>query len=114
MQEAAAALYRGQQLVLGRRPDLASFQQREEAHAAELRRLAPQHRARPSLLGPALRAGFWALGAAAAVAPRPLGAAVVAGLQDALTDLCNEQLRTLREQGLAEAAPQASVVLWGA
>ncbi|KAL4420486.1 hypothetical protein ABPG75_010142 [Micractinium tetrahymenae] len=105
-EEAAAALYRGQQRVLGRRPDLAAFQEREESHAAELRRLAPAHRTRPSLLSPALRAGFWALGAAAAAAPRPLGAAVTAGLQDALTDVCNEQLRTLREEGLAEAAPQ--------
>lgn len=79
---------------------------REESHAAELRRLAPAHRTRPSLVAPALRAGFWVLGAAAAAAPRPLGAAVAAGLQDALTDVCNEQLRTLREEGLAEAAPQ--------
>lgn len=92
--------------MLGRRPDLASFQQREENHAAALRQLAPAHRVRPSLLAPALRAGFWALGAAAAVAPRPLSAAVSAGLQDALTDVCNEQLRTMREEGLADAAPE--------
>ena len=78
----------------------------EEAHAAALRRLAPSHRVRPSLLSPALRAGFWALGAAAAVAPRPLSAAVAAGMQDALTDVCNEQLRQLREAGLADAAPE--------
>lgn len=105
-QEATASLYRAQQAVLGRRPDLAAFQQREEQHTAELRSLAPQHRARPSLLAPALRAGFWALGAAAALAPRQLSAAVTAGLHDALTDVCNEQLRELREEGLAEAAPQ--------
>lgn len=92
--------------MLGRRPDLAAFQQREERHAAQLRSLAPQHRTRPSLLAPALRAGFWALGAVAAVAPRPLSAAVAAGLQDALTDVCNEQLREMREGGLAEAAPE--------
>lgn len=79
---------------------------REEAHAEVLRRLAPSHRVRPSLLSPALRAGFWALGAAAAVAPRPLSAAVTAGMQDALTDVCNEQLRQLREAGLADAAPE--------
>ncbi|KAI7845406.1 hypothetical protein COHA_001111 [Chlorella ohadii] len=105
-EEAAAALYRGQQQVLGRRPDLAAFQEREEAHAATLRQLAPSHRVRPSLLSPALRAGFWALGAAAAVAPRPLSAAVTAGMQDALTDVCNEQLRQLREAGLADSAPE--------
>ncbi len=79
---------------------------REEAHAATLRQLAPSHRVRPSLLSPALRAGFWALGAAAAVAPRPLSAAVTAGMQDALTDVCNEQLRQLREAGLADSAPE--------
>ena len=78
----------------------------DEAHAAALRRLAPSHRVRPSLLSPALRASFWALGAAAAVAPRPLSAAVAAGMQDALTDVCNEQLRQLREAGLADAAPE--------
>lgn len=112
LQEAAAALYRGQQQVLGRRPDLAAFQQREEQHAAALRQLAPAHRVRPSLLAPALRAGFWLLGAAAAAAPRPLSAAVAAGLQDALTDTCNEQLRQLREEGLADAAPQVGRGDW--
>lgn len=106
VQEATAALYRGQQAVLGRRPDLAAFQQREEQHAQGLRQLAPGHRARPSLLAPALRAGFWALGAAAAVAPRQLSAAVTAGIHDALTDVCNEQLREMREEGLSEGAPQ--------
>ena len=105
-QEATAALYRGQQRVLGRRPDLAAFAEREDHHAAELRRLAPSHRMRPSLLAPALKAGFWALGAAAALAPRQVSAAVTAGVQDALTDVCNEQLRQLREEGLSEAAPQ--------
>lgn len=72
----------------------------------QLRSLAPQHRTRPSLLAPALRAGFWALGAAAAAAPRSLSAAVTAGLQDALTDVCNEQLREMREGGLADTAPE--------
>ncbi|KAL4855538.1 5-demethoxyubiquinone hydroxylase [Chlorella vulgaris] len=105
-EEATAALYRGQQAVLGHRPDLAAFQQREEQHAQGLRQLAPGHRARPSLLAPALRAGFWALGAAAAVAPRQLSAAVTAGIHDALTDVCNEQLREMREEGLSEGAPQ--------
>ncbi len=108
LQEATAALYRAQQAVLGRRPDLAAFQLREEQHAADLRLLAPQHRARPSLLAPALHAGFWALGAAAALAPRQLSAAVTAGLHDALIDVCNEQLRELRQEGLAEASPQVS------
>ena len=105
-QEAAAALYRGQQRVLGRRPDLAAFQAREEAHAAALRQLAPAHRTRPSLLAPALRAAAYALGVVSAAAPRPLAAAVAAGVQDALTDACNEQLRRLREAGLADGAPQ--------
>jgi demethoxyubiquinone hydroxylase (CLK1/Coq7/Cat5 family) len=98
--------------VLGRRPDLAAFQQREEQHAQGLRQLAPGHRARPSLLAPALRAGFWALGAAAAVAPRQLSAAVTAGIHDALTDVCNEQLREMREEGLSEGAPQVGMCLY--
>lgn len=91
--------------MLRGRPDAAALAEREAAALAGVRRLAPRHRVRPSLLAPALRAAFFALGGAAALAPPPLGAAVASGLQDALTEVYTEQLRRLRASGLAEAAP---------
>jgi hypothetical protein len=40
-------------------------------------------------------------------------AAVAAGVQDALTDTYNEQLRVLRERGLADAVPRVRQVVRG-
>eukprot|EP00887_Chlorella_sp_A99_P004515 scaffold34.g4515.t1 len=105
-QEAATALFRGQRAALCGRPDAAALAEREQAHLDLVRALAPAHRVRPPLLAPALRAGFFALGAATGLAPRRVSAAVTAGLQDALTDMYNEQLRELRAAGLSNAAPQ--------
>lgn len=105
-QEAAAALFRGQRRVLCDRPDAALFADREEHRLQAVRQLAPAHHVRPSLLSPVLRASFFALGAAAGLAPRNLSAAVGAGVQDALVDVYNEQLRQLRVAGLADVEPE--------
>ena len=106
VQEAAAALYRGQQQVLGRRPDLAAFQQREEQHAAALRQLAPAHRVRPSLLAPAQGAAL-PLSVAATVAVAEIVAAHVAARRPELAAGIEEDLhdRYLLEGLLAPAFP---------
>ncbi len=57
-----------------------------------------KYRGRPSLLLGAIGAAGAALGAASALAPRPIAYAVAGGLQDALTDHFTEKLRLLREQ----------------
>lgn len=78
---AAARLFQGQQCVLGRRPDVAAFRERDQQHLERLRKLAPGHRVRPSLLAPLASAGFFALGAASAVLPQRLKAAVAGAVQ---------------------------------
>jgi hypothetical protein len=67
---------------------------------------APRYHTRPSLLLAAARAAGAGAGALAAAAPRPLRDAVVGGLQDALTEVYNEQLAALRARGLSEGAPE--------
>lgn len=52
------------------------MQEEEGAHVRRLKCLLPEHRARPSLLGPAAAATGFALGAAAAVLPQRLGHAI--------------------------------------
>ncbi|GAB4820353.1 hypothetical protein N2152v2_007399 [Parachlorella kessleri] len=104
---AAARLFAGQQFVLQRnRPDVTAFREREQQHLRRLQELAPEYRTRPSLLSPLVSTSFFALGAATALLPRRISAAVTGGLQEALTDVYNDQLRQMREAGVSEAAPE--------
>jgi demethoxyubiquinone hydroxylase (CLK1/Coq7/Cat5 family) len=57
---------------------------------------------RPSALLSLLQAAGVAAGAGAALAPAPARNAAIAALQESLTDLCNDQLRVLREAGLSD------------
>lgn len=69
---------------------------------------ASRYRTRPSLLLAAAKAAGTGAGVLAAAAPRPLRDAVVGGLQDALTEVYNEQLAELRQQGLSDQEPVVS------
>lgn len=109
-QGAAAALFGGRARVL-RGPDAAAYRDDEREQLQRVQTVAPHHRTRPSLLAPLASAAFSLLGAAAAAAPPRLSSAVTAGVQDALTDTYNEQLRELRERGVAEAVPGVRALL---
>ena len=110
-EEAATALAHGRSAASGRRPDLAAARDEEAEHLAEVQRMVPQHGVRPSALSPATKAAFSLLGSAAALMPRSLSGAISAGVQDALTDTYNEQLRQLREAGVAEEVPDVRAMI---
>ncbi|KAK9827415.1 hypothetical protein WJX74_000697 [Apatococcus lobatus] len=107
----AIKLFEGQRRISRQRPDLKLLQEQEQEHLAQLKRLAPEHRARPSLLAPMLSALGSALGVAAAAAPKELHGAITGGAQEALTEHYNDQLRDLRAAGLAEEAGEFRDVL---
>jgi len=69
-----------------------------------------RYRTRPSVLLTAAKAAGVGAGALAAAAPAPLRNALVGGLQDALTEVYNEQLGELRQQGLSDEAPEVRVL----
>eukprot|EP00878_Enallax_costatus_P039979 GHUV01045936.1.p1 GENE.GHUV01045936.1~~GHUV01045936.1.p1 ORF type:complete len:133 (+),score=35.51 GHUV01045936.1:74-472(+) len=70
-----------------------------------------RYRVRPSALLSVLQGAGLAAGAAAALAPAHIRAAVVGALQETLTDLYNDQLRTLRAAGLSDEAPDVRAVM---
>ncbi|KAK9866106.1 hypothetical protein WJX84_003968 [Apatococcus fuscideae] len=107
----ATKLFEGQRRIMKERPDLQLLQEQEQAHLNKLKSLAPEHRARPSLLAPALGALGSALGMVAAAAPQQLHAAITGGTQEALTEHYNDQLRDLRAAGLADTAGEFREVL---
>lgn len=110
-QQAATALASGRSLAAHRRPDYTALLEEETKHLQKIKSLAPQYNVRPSLLGPLTSAAFGALGVASALAPPPLSSAIAAGVQDAMTDAFNEQLRDMREAGVAESAAAEEVRL---
>jgi demethoxyubiquinone hydroxylase (CLK1/Coq7/Cat5 family) len=110
-QQAATALASGRSLAAHRRPDYSALLEEETEHLQKLKSLAPQYNTRPSALGPLASLAFGALGAASALAPPRLSSAISAGVQDAMTDVFNEQLREMREAGVAESAAAEEVRL---
>lgn len=64
--------------------------------------LVHRYRVRPSALLSVLQGAGFAAGAAAALVPGHTRNAVLGALQETLTDLYNDQLRTLRAAGLSE------------
>lgn len=93
--------------MLRDRPDVASMQEQEATRLQAVASLLPCYRSRPSLLLGPLSAASWALGAAAAAAPRPINLAVLGALQDALSDSFTDQLRSLHSSGGGGAAATA-------
>jgi len=108
-QQAATALASGRSLAAHRRPDYTALLEKETEHLQKVKYLAPHYNVRPSLLGPLTSAAFRALGVVSAVAPPPLSSAIAAGVQDAMTDAFNEQLRDMREAGVAESTAAEEV-----
>ncbi|CAL5222883.1 g5310 [Coccomyxa viridis] len=101
--EAAAVRMFGVQSRLGgHRPDLKFFKEGEAELLERLQTLAPQYRTRPSALLPLIRATGTALGALSAVLPRPYSEAIKGGAAEALIEQYNDQLREIRERGLAD------------
>jgi demethoxyubiquinone hydroxylase (CLK1/Coq7/Cat5 family) len=96
----------------GPRPDLAAFTAQEANLLSQLQTLAVTNAPlRPSALAPLANIGFAALGAVAAVLPPKPSAAILAGVQSALTDHYNDSLRQLREAGVAESTNDVRAVL---
>lgn len=88
------------------RPDLQQLLDKEQEMLTEMKTLAQQHQQdasapqfRPSALSPVTNLAAIALGAA--ILPRKTSAAVLAGVQSALTESYNESLRELHESGIA-------------
>ena len=102
-QQVATALASGRAIAGRHRPDLQALREGESEQLHTIKAAVPHYGVRPSLLGPLAAVAFGAVGVASALAPPRLSAAVAAGIQDALTDTFNEQLRTLRESGAAES-----------
>lgn len=101
-QEVATALAVGRSHAGGARPDLAYEAVAEAQTLGTVRNAVPDLHVRPSSISPVAKAAYWAVGAAAGVLPTRLSGAVVAGVQDGIVDTLNEQLREIRESGLAE------------
>jgi demethoxyubiquinone hydroxylase (CLK1/Coq7/Cat5 family) len=101
-QQAATALASGRSLATHHRPDYKALLEEETKHLHKIKSLAPKYNTRPSLLGPLASVAFGALGVASALAPLRMSSAIAAGVQDAMTDAFNEQLREMREAGLAD------------
>jgi len=105
-QESITALAKGRCFAERDRPDYGAIYQGEAEQLEEIRKAAPELGVRPSLLTPPAKVAFWALGNAIALLPSMVSGAVAAGVQEAVQDTCNEQLRDLREKGVADAVPE--------
>eukprot|EP00884_Botryococcus_braunii_P014901 jgi/Botrbrau1/23411/Bobra.0051s0055.1 len=85
----------GQSLTAGQRPDIRYYKDKEAELLEELKQVAPYYRTRPSILGPLSSVAGFGVGALSACLPPKLQLAVTAGLQDALQEEYNDQLRDL-------------------
>lgn len=105
-QQAATSLAHGRALASNaHRPDLSYLSEIESHHLDRVKSLIPEHHVRPSLLNPLVAVAFTALGVVSTLAPsQRLSAAVAAGVQDALTDTFNEQLRDLHAANTTSTA----------
>ncbi|BDA45307.1 probable 5-demethoxyubiquinone hydroxylase, mitochondrial [Coccomyxa sp. Obi] len=101
---AAVNMFAAQSRVGSQRPDLPYFQEKEKELLERLKKLAVQHRTRPSLMSPVVSASSAALGTLAGVLPRGLSDAIRGGVADALNEQYNDQLRDLRASGAADSA----------
>lgn len=110
-QQAATALATGRAVAGGHRPDLQALREEEVEYLNMVKAKVPEYGVRPSLLGPFAAAAFGALGVASTLAPPRFAAAVAAGVQDALTDTFNEQLREMRESGVEDSAGDVRVMV---
>jgi len=104
-QQAAMALSTGRSLCKPSRPDVQYLQEAEGEGLKRIEESFSQYTARPSLLGPVARFAFGSLGVASAVLPSRISSAVLAGMQEAMTDSINQQLRTLHEKNLVDEVP---------
>lgn len=105
-QQAATALSTGRSLCNPSRPDLQYLQEIEGERLKRIEESFPQYGARPSLLGPTARFAFGSLGAVSAMLPSHISSAIVVGMQEAMTDRLNENLRTLHETKLVDRVPR--------
>lgn len=103
MSEALAAFYRGMTVTSGRRSDVTYQKEIQEDNAKMMRGLLRKERARPSALQPLYKFGFAALGAASGMVPVEFRNSVIAGVHESLEQNYIDQLRQLREEGLADA-----------
>jgi demethoxyubiquinone hydroxylase (CLK1/Coq7/Cat5 family) len=113
LQEAAARLHGGMELVLRGRPDVAASANRERSLLEDVRALAPDLRVRPSLLTPIVSLAYFAAGATAAAAPPSIAKAVTTGVGSALEDVYIDQLRAVAAMGLTGVRPQSSTSALG-
>jgi len=110
-EDAVKQLLRVQRAVLGRgRPDLAASAAAHAAAQDTLRRVGPQLRVRPSLLEPLWGATGAAIGAVAALSPRPLADAIRGGAAEALAEAHTGHLRRLARAGVPAGHPTAEAL----
>lgn len=109
---AAVSLFKGRSALSARnRPDIQYFKDREKALVTQLQSLMPTYRARPSLVGPVASAAGFALGAAASILPQKLSHAITGATQEALVEQYTDQLRDIREAGIADEAEEVREAL---
>ncbi|MEW5302072.1 MAG: hypothetical protein WDW36_004882 [Sanguina aurantia] len=77
----------------------------------DVEKLVPKYQSRPSILLGVMGVAGATLGALSAAAPRRIGMAVTGAVQDALTEHFEDQLRSLREGGVAASVPDVRTVL---
>jgi len=101
----AVRIYQGQLAVLGRSADaplLHEMQEHERVHLAKFQQLLPDYRVRPTALLPLWSVAGYALGAGSALLGRESAMAVTQAVEEVIMDHYNDQIRELRDSGLAD------------
>jgi demethoxyubiquinone hydroxylase (CLK1/Coq7/Cat5 family) len=102
VQQARSAFSAGRFCLEGKRPDV-QYQEELNRHKVEMAtELMCKYNARPSLGGPVAAASFGLLGLMSNALPRAAASAVEAGFEEAFLETFNDQLRSVRESGVAE------------
>lgn len=100
--EAALAFFKGLGHMNPNRVDIRNMVEREESFAKETRKQLPKEGARPSLLGPITQTGFGLTGFATSLLPSRIRDSVISGMNEAMEEIYIEQLRMIREAGIAD------------
>lgn len=80
------------------RPDVAAVYDRESETLKEIKKVSALHSIRPSIMSPATKFAFRAVGLGAGCTPRLIGAKIVAsGMNEAVAEVANENIRQLTE-----------------
>lgn len=88
-------------------PSIAAIADDEENRLRSVQRVASDNRIRPSVLSPAVKFAFGILGVGVACAPGLIGTKIVtSGLQEAIIESANGDLRRLLEMNIIDSVPE--------